>query len=59
MTATDPEIESESEKLDALITWAFRVKDRSLLDSSQPIPTEELEQRLINGKIKRTGEKPY
>lgn len=54
----DPEIESEPVKLEALLTWAFRVKDRSQLEEDQAIPTDDLEQRLINGNIKRVGENP-
>ncbi|KAF6022921.1 hypothetical protein EB796_018777 [Bugula neritina] len=52
ITLADPEIEET--RVDAILFWAYRVKDKLALEESQPIPYPDLEQRLINGNIKRT-----
>ena len=52
----DPEIDSV--QLEAILFWAYRVKDKTQLAEAPPVPYADLEQRLINGNIKRAGPKP-
>ncbi|XP_067930159.1 translin-associated factor X-interacting protein 1-like [Watersipora subatra] len=51
----DPEIEPV--KLDALLFWAYKVTDREQLENASILQDSDLEQRLINGNIKRSGPK--
>lgn len=56
ITLTDPEIDAA--QLDTIIFWAYRVTNKEALETAPAIPYADLEQRLINGNIKRTGPKP-
>ena len=56
ITLTDPEIDSV--QLEAILFWAYRVKDKTQLEEAPPVPYADVEQRLINGNIKRAGPKP-
>lgn len=55
ITQVDPDIEPE--KLDSILFWAFRVRDREQLENTSLLQYADLEQRLINGNISRTQAK--
>ena len=48
----NPDIEAE--QLEAILFWAFRVSDKEQLENAPLLHYADLEQRLINGNIKRT-----
>lgn len=56
VTITDPEIDTD--KLDKLLIWAYKVSDKSELSSATPIDIAEIKQRLIYGDIQRVGMRP-
>lgn len=56
LTQTDPDMEPD--QADRITLWAFRVADKELLEDTPLLTFAGLEQRLINGNIKRVGPKP-
>lgn len=55
ITTVDPEIDNE--QLYPTLFWAYRCETREELNDANLLPLDELEQRLINGAIKRVGSK--